>query len=32
VLTINLERDGNTVRNVTMTGPAKTVFTGSVEI
>lgn len=32
VLTVNCERDGDTIRRVTLTGPAKTVFRGSTEI
>jgi len=31
-LTVNFDRDGETIRNVTLTGPAKTVFRGSTEI
>ena len=32
VLTINFVRDGETIRDVTLTGPAKTVFSGEIEI
>ncbi|MBC2605404.1 diaminopimelate epimerase [Pelagicoccus albus] len=32
ILTIDFDRDGETVNNVTLTGPAKNVFTGTVEI
>lgn len=32
VLTIDFDRDGDAVTNVTLTGPAKNVFTGTVEI
>ena len=32
VLEVNFTRDGETIRDVTLTGPAKVVFTGEVEI
>jgi diaminopimelate epimerase len=32
VLTVNFAREGDAIRDVTLTGPAKTVFTGEVEV
>jgi len=32
VLTVNFEREGEAIRNVTLTGPAQTVFRGSTEV